>query len=346
MKISVGDSVSFVNEKLDGVVRAIVNNQLVKVEIDDGFIIDADVKQLVVTKKFISGHKEIINHENNFLFSEEVFETKENTATAFDVAANTIQFITAPAEENKIMSGNINFYLLNNTSIKILFTVYAFGKKKATLIESGKLEKQTQKLFATKSRTDVFDFNYFTVQILFCNENSFMRPVVKDVPLQLPDFKSASKNQNTLLSFAHCFLIADLNVPEEIPVELLKQKLETKAIENFTSPLSALKQKKKTHDSGAVLLNSKEVDLHIEELIAEFSHLSNSEILSIQLKRFNEELNHAIANNFKSIIFIHGVGNGKLKIALQDELKNYPHISFAAADYFKYGMGATEVYLD
>ena len=66
MKVSVGDKVSFINEKLDGIVRSIVNNNFVKVEIDDGFIIDADVKQLVLIEKFIDNKTENKNEDIDF----------------------------------------------------------------------------------------------------------------------------------------------------------------------------------------------------------------------------------------------------------------------------------------
>jgi hypothetical protein len=341
MQISVGDKVSFINEKLDGTVHSIINSRLVKVEIDDGFIIDADVKQLVIVQKFINAKTE--TQDVDF---EKPVAKKISSALSFTMAANTIQFITAPAEENKILSGNINFYVCNNTSSKILFALYAFAEKRAQLIDSGEIQKQNEKLIANKSRSDIFDWNHFTIQILFCDEHNFNRPVVKDIPVLLPDLNAVSKNENVLQSFAKYFEVADLTTPEEIPVELLKEKLETRLQqkENFTSPLSALKQKKNIPDRGDILLNTKEVDLHIEELTDDFSHLTNAEIIALQLKHFTKELNYAISNHFYSIVFIHGVGNGKLKQELRNELKNYP-VTFRDGEYLKYGNGATEVIL-
>ena len=347
MKVNTGDKVSFINEKLDGIVRSIINSNLVKVEIDDGFIIDAAVNQLVVVEKFIGDKSESVSAGDEKTSAEIVLTKEKNIPLSFNVAANTIQFVSAPAEENKILSGNINFYLCNNSFFKILFTVYAFADKKAMLVDSGMLEKQQEKLLVNKSRNELFDWNHFTIEILFCDETNFQRPLVKDIPVQLPDLNSVSKNENALLSFAKYYLVADLNAPEEIPLEALKEKLETRLREkeNFTSPLSALKQKKNLHERGDILLNTKEVDLHIEELTNDFSHLTNAEIVLLQLAKFTKELNNAMLNNFKSIVFIHGVGNGKLKSALRDELRNYPQVTFRDGDYQKFGNGATEVIL-
>lgn len=342
MQISVGDKVSFINEKLDGVVHSIVNSQFVKVEIDDGFIIDAEIRQLVITQKFIDKDPvQITNQIPNLV---------PPVGVRGFVPANTIQFVSAPAEENKILSGNVNFYLCNNTSVKILFALYAFINKKATLVDSGILEKEAERLTTNKSRNDIFEWNYFTLQILFCDDANFTRPVVKDIPVMLPDLNAVSKSENVLQSFAKYVEIANLNQPEEIPVDLLKEKLENKFHEKptFSSPLSALRQKNPDRyrdERGDILLNTKEVDLHIEELTDDFSHLSNAEIVALQLARFTKELNHALTHHFKSIVFIHGVGNGRLKQALREELKNYPDVTFRDGDYIKYGNGATEVVL-
>ena len=65
----------------------------------------------------------------------------------------------------------------------------------------------------------------------------------------------------------------------------------------------------------------KEVDLHITELVDKPEGLSNFEMLNIQLEKFENELDAAIFKNMKKIIFIHGVGNGRLKQEIIE--KNY-----------------------
>lgn len=86
-----------------------------------------------------------------------------------------------------------------------------------------------------------------------------------------------------------------------------------------------------------------EIDLHIEELMDNYSHLSNGQILEIQLRHFRKNLENAIAQGEKKIIFIHGVGNGVLKTEIRKILSNYDGISFHDASFRKYGFGATEV---
>jgi dsDNA-specific endonuclease/ATPase MutS2 len=86
-----------------------------------------------------------------------------------------------------------------------------------------------------------------------------------------------------------------------------------------------------------------EIDLHIHELIDDARHLSNFEILNIQLDKAKQQLEWAIDKRVKYIVFIHGVGQGVLKAELQTLLRRYDNIEFYDASYQTYGVGATEV---
>ncbi len=88
-----------------------------------------------------------------------------------------------------------------------------------------------------------------------------------------------------------------------------------------------------------------EVDLHIHNLVDKTSHLSNFEMLNIQLEHSQRKIDFAIKKRIKRIIFIHGVGQGVLKAELQTLFRRYDHIEFYDADYQKYGLGATEIYI-
>jgi dsDNA-specific endonuclease/ATPase MutS2 len=67
-------------------------------------------------------------------------------------------------------------------------------------------------------------------------------------------------------------------------------------------------------------------------------------MLDIQLVHFRKELDLAMLRHAKSIVFIHGIGNGKLKAELRRELTS-SGIRFADGAYNRYGAGATEVFL-
>lgn len=88
---------------------------------------------------------------------------------------------------------------------------------------------------------------------------------------------------------------------------------------------------------------AEEVDLHIEELLENYKGMENAEIIRIQLSVFNKTLDNAILSKKRKIIFIHGVGNGRLKSEIRKILAGYDRVTFYDASYKKYGWGATEV---
>lgn len=88
-----------------------------------------------------------------------------------------------------------------------------------------------------------------------------------------------------------------------------------------------------------------EVDLHIDKLVKSYSRLSNYEMLNIQMESAKGQLEFAIKKRMPKLVFIHGVGEGVLKSELEFMLSRYDGISFKEADYRKYGIGATEVYI-
>ncbi len=88
-----------------------------------------------------------------------------------------------------------------------------------------------------------------------------------------------------------------------------------------------------------------EVDLHINQLTHSAKGMSNFDILNLQLETAKRQLLFAIEKRIQKVVFIHGVGEGVLKEELYYLFKRYENVSYYDADYQKYGLGATEVYI-
>ena len=88
-----------------------------------------------------------------------------------------------------------------------------------------------------------------------------------------------------------------------------------------------------------------EVDLHINQLVKSTRGMQNHEMLNLQLETAKRRLEFAIQNRIQRIVFIHGVGEGVLKLELEYLFKRYDCLKFYDANYQKYGQGATEVYI-
>jgi dsDNA-specific endonuclease/ATPase MutS2 len=88
-----------------------------------------------------------------------------------------------------------------------------------------------------------------------------------------------------------------------------------------------------------------EVDLHINQLMQNPKQIGKFEMLNLQLDTAKRQLDFAISKRIQKIVFIHGVGEGVLKEELGYLFRKYENVKFYDADYQKYGLGATEVYI-
>lgn len=88
-----------------------------------------------------------------------------------------------------------------------------------------------------------------------------------------------------------------------------------------------------------------EVDLHIHQLTPSTRGMSNYDMLNLQLDTAKRQLEFAMRKRIQKVVFIHGVGEGVLKEELEYLFKKYDNVSYYDAEYQKYGLGATEVYI-
>jgi len=88
-----------------------------------------------------------------------------------------------------------------------------------------------------------------------------------------------------------------------------------------------------------------EVDLHIEEILDEYKHLSNGEIVDIQLRHARSTIEKARKRKIQKVVFIHGKGKGTLRMELLHLLNGFTFLEYYDASFKTYGGGATEVRL-
>ena len=88
-----------------------------------------------------------------------------------------------------------------------------------------------------------------------------------------------------------------------------------------------------------------EVDLHINQLLKSSKGMANHDMLTMQLDTAKRQPDFAIAKRIQKVVFIHGVGQGVLKLELEYLFGRYSNVKYYDANYQKYGLGATEVYI-
>jgi hypothetical protein len=87
------------------------------------------------------------------------------------------------------------------------------------------------------------------------------------------------------------------------------------------------------------------VDLHIEKLTDSWKHMSNFEILTLQLQTFEKYYDLAVVHHLHEFIVIHGVGAGKLREEIHEMLRLKKEVTSFVNQYTdRFGYGATEIY--
>jgi hypothetical protein len=85
------------------------------------------------------------------------------------------------------------------------------------------------------------------------------------------------------------------------------------------------------------------VDLHIGEIVDNIAGLSSHDMFLLQINYFVKTLESAMAHNFRKVTYIHGIGNGVLKNAIMEKLKEYEGLQDKSASLADYGHGAIDV---
>lgn len=146
-------------------------------------------------------------------------------------------------------------------------------------------------------------------------------------------------------------LITSDGFPLKYPIkELIKREKGIKVSNFEVIQVKNEKEQPKKKPSASVKPKERnapkmEVDLHIHQLVKSNKGLSNFDILNIQLETAKRQLDFAIDKRIQKVVFIHGVGEGILKEELYYLFKKYDNLKYYDADYQKYGLGATEVYI-
>ena len=88
-----------------------------------------------------------------------------------------------------------------------------------------------------------------------------------------------------------------------------------------------------------------EIDLHLHEIIDTEKGMSDADKIQYQISYFERMLEKAISDKKKKVVFIHGIGKGRLREEMRRVMNYYTNVRYFDADHRKYGSGATEVHI-
>lgn len=361
MKFKPGDKVSFLNEKRDGIVKKVLNNKMVIVEIEDGFEIPVIETDLVGSNPFEEENISVTGNQTPEPEQEERFPERfalNESVSGEQKLKSGIYLVFIPEDEEQFLDGNFAIYLLNNTGFDVLFTYSMLENGKYLCTDFDRIDEKTALLISNIVKSGFDKWNHLKFQMIFFKKGAESNEYPQTYELRIKPVRFYKEDNYSFLPAIgeKCFLVPfeekEKQEPEQcLPTGQAGEEKEWKN-EKVAKP-SGLKivghirdlHKPAPFPEKHLLENGDaEVDLHIEELVDDLSKYKNHEMLSIQLNYFVKMLESAIANKLQKIIFIHGAGNGMLKQEIISKLKNnYPDLIHTDTSMMKYGKGATEI---
>ncbi|MBN2681543.1 MAG: DUF2027 domain-containing protein [Bacteroidales bacterium] len=346
MSVKIGDKVRFLNDVGGGIVKSFLNKNTVLVLNEDDFDIPVLIENLVVIEQ---AQEKPLDKPSNKPSVEDVSynysDRDEENYFEHDNSEISKQIKVLLGFEKQ--DSGVNAYLINDSDYWMLYNILVKTNDESASILAGKLEDNT-KLYITNYEIDeIGKISNFALQLIFYRTGKYepVNPIEKTLEIRpIKFFKDESYIENEYLDKPSIiFPIIDTlseNLSRELSEkelrEIVKQKEES---DRFQKTLS---QKYKARNDEHL----REIDLHIHELLEDTSGLGNAEMLEVQISTFKTEMDKAIKERVKKIVFIHGVGNGVLKQELRQTLqKEYKKYAFQDASFKEYGFGATMVVL-
>ncbi len=346
MKLNVGDKVRFLNEAIDGTIQKVLTNGRVEVLDGHGFSHISEERYLVrieLALEDIEFDQDGQKPEPDHL---PITATQKSSIPIISSLEddNTIYAAIRLLDEKNPLTTDVEIFLLNNTDFNICFTcLKRLGTFRAG-IKSGVLNFSQETLIGVFSQDEIYRFDGFEFQFLFFQNDEFKPkpPDTKLLQFSSSDFMNSDLRKK-FYQRDDAILLMPLHESkplQEVDIATLLEKYKNK---KETEARTVNPNSKNQSNRFVVLTRQKVVDLHIEELIKDYSTMSNSQIISYQINYFIKELDKALVDKLHKIIFIHGVGSGLLRSSIREELKRFPNIRYTNAPIEKYGNGATEV---
>ena len=314
MKYKLGDFVRFVDEKMEGFVTRIIDEQMIGVTGEDDF----EIPVLASKVTTVHGYVPAGTVKNNAVNEEPVFTGNFQTKGVY------IAVVSDPKAASVV-----HFYFINDTSFQLLASLTTEKQQLFKGEYGGIIAPKTSAKVYSAQLADLQLWPKFTFHVLFYTPQNVEppAPLIVNEKFKAKDF-SGTKKQVPVLNQQGW--LVQLDEPEVI---IDAQKLK----ESF---FKTAEEKTIVEKPGA------EIDLHIEKLRNDYQFLNSTEILNIQLAHFHKTLDAAIVHQLPEIIFIHGAGNGTLSHEIHKILSKHSRIqTFMDARKDRFGYGATKVIL-
>lgn len=236
------------------------------------------------------------------------------------------------SNKNKPESGDLELLFANNTNYHLLVNVGAKVDDEWFSLFHGEVAPNAFELIQSLRRQDVGTVGNLNIEVLFFGKAGYER---KQIISSSPKIKATRfvKTGNYLAfeGIENPAIVVPITNEEVVKPPVIRPKANQTSKTKFKSSLPVFEEV---------------VDLHLEEILGTDPHdMPDHEKFLTQMRHFERRLNNALTHKYIEITFIHGVGSGRLKEAIRQELKEYG-LPFEDGAFHKYGVGATVVNLN
>lgn len=339
--MKIGDKVKFLNDTGGGVITRFLDPEIVLVRIEEGFEVPMRLTELIPDIAKWTDALPVKNDQNKRLSTgkeQMAGISKNDISQKTDTGQVYLAFTHADNPRHLMM------HLINDTDYHIYYIIGLRKLEQHLYKYSGSLESNTKILLGNFKITKTDEPTIFSVQFIGFKSGYYpsFKPV--DQIIEIDTQRLADQQYEAENDF--------FDTPAALfTVEIKESPKKTKPgirLFDFTGN-DFIVEKIKPAATREDIKNPKspevmEVDLHIHEIVEDETGLTDGEILEIQLRRFEMSMETALHGNVKKVVFIHGVGQGKLKYEISKILnKKYPDLKYQDASFKEYGYGATMV---
>ncbi|HLG35730.1 MAG TPA: Smr/MutS family protein [Bacteroidia bacterium] len=336
MKFQPGDKVQLINEAVKATVSKTFSETELYVLDENGFEFRVKVSDLVPLS-----NESYMEENESALPEDDETRAAEKSILKYFTNFHSCFLCVVPEDFENILSSGYTAVIVNSSDETLLYSLH-FPDDAEHYSSCGIIEPGTESTTALSGSGT--SFRGFKFLLRFLIHSSKSKTGQREFSFAPEDFL----NEKLFLSrelFRNHILAFDVHASTEMEIP----EGEIKKLVDYFSPEKNIPKKdvfvsKRRTEETVLFTNEKTVDLHIEELTDDYSGMSNTEIMHLQLAHFRKELDTAMLNHFYRIIFIHGKGNGVLRNRIRAEL-DAMNLKYMDADTAKFGFGATEVML-
>ena len=347
MNFKKGDKVKFLNEDDHGTVTRVTGDGMVYVLNSDDFEVPVMARELILDPDALPVEKTVKKSAPEPQPEPRTSEPRRivlHNSTPKTPKKDGVELLAAfvPADGKPLDKCDLEFYLVNDSEYNMCYNyLRPIVGRPGYLSAMGVLEPDTKEYIETFRRADIGEIGGIKLQILSYRDGDITprKPLEADVKMHAPKFYQESYYNDNDFFDGKAYIIP---VFENKEMDDALRSLKDGKIQHKDAQDKQLKSQKPQRKPEKVV-----IDLHLTEIIDDEAGMTPKEMLDYQMKVFRENLDECIADpHVKKVVFIHGKGNGSLKLELRKCLdRNYKRCQYQDASFEEYGGGATLVYV-